>query len=252
MAKLLIGTSGWTYSHWKGIFYPPDLPARERLHFYAQHFPTTEVNYSFYHLPRPATYQKWYRQTPPGFVFSIKASRVITHIRRLKEVAEAWGKFLAGALTLKEKLGPVLLQFPPSFAAGEEEKKRLEEFLALATSVGTQPLRLALEFRHATWCSEATYELLRRYNAAWVIADSSRYPKAKTVTASFVYVRLHGPGTLFSSPYNAAQLEELARDVRCWLASGLDVYVYFNNDFHGYALKNARELMENCGIARGE
>ncbi len=114
MAKLLIGTSGWTYASWKGTFYPPNLPSRRYLEFYAREFPATEVNYSFYHLPKPSTYENWSRQVPENFVFAVKASRFITHIKRLEDVDEAWHNFVRNARYLKDHLGPILLQFPPS------------------------------------------------------------------------------------------------------------------------------------------
>ncbi|MEW5899538.1 MAG: DUF72 domain-containing protein [Bacillota bacterium] len=241
-AGLYLGTSGWAYGHWRQVFYPADLPAKDRLQYYAQHFPTTEVNYSFYHLPRPSTYRKWYNETPAGFVFAVKASRFITHIKKLKEVEEAWTKFIEHALHLKEKLGPVLFQFPPGFSAQNEEIIGLREFLALINSRPGRKLRFAFEFRHKSWCCQQVYDLLRGYNAAWVIADSSRYPKAKAVTADFIYVRMHGPQAMFGSAYSSEELGELAREIKEWLSAGLDVYVYFNNDFHGYAIANAREL----------
>lgn len=241
--KIWIGTSGWTYGHWQGVFYPAGLPAKDRLQYYARHFPTTEVNYSFYHLPRPSTYRKWYNETPAGFVFAVKASRFITHIKKLKDVQEAWAKFIESALNLQEKLGPVLFQFPPGFSAKEGEIRILREFLELIPSGPGRELRFAFEFRHKSWCRQLVYDLLREYNAAWVIADSARYPKAKAVTADFVYVRMHGPQAMFGSSYSAEKLSELAREIKEWSTAGRDVYVYFNNDFHGYAVANARDLM---------
>ena len=124
MADLFIGTSGWVYSHWERIFYPENLPSKDKLKYYSQHFKTVEINYSFYHLPRPSTYQNWYSQTPDDFLFAVKASRFITHIKRLKGVKDAWKQFLENALNLKEKLGPILFQFPSSFKTTEENLKR--------------------------------------------------------------------------------------------------------------------------------
>ena len=130
--KFYIGTSGWVYSHWEGIFYPEDLSGKDKLKYFSEHFKTAEVNYSFYHLPKPITYQNWYKQTHKDFIFSVKASRFITHIKRLKEVKDPWKTFLENALNLKEKLGPILFQFPPNFSATEENIKRLQDFLILA------------------------------------------------------------------------------------------------------------------------
>jgi len=146
IGKIFIGTSGWVYSHWEGIFYPENLPSRDKLKYFSQHFKTAEINYSFYHLPQPSTYQNWYKQTPKDFLFAVKTSRFITHIKRLKGVKKAWKHFLENALSLKEKLGPILFQFPPSFKATEESIKRLKNFLKLIRT--NSRLRFALEFRH--------------------------------------------------------------------------------------------------------
>jgi len=250
--KLFIGTSGWVYGHWTGIFYPEDLPSKDKLKYFSQHFKTVEINYSFYHLPRPSTYQNWYNQTPEDFLFAVKASRFITHIKRLNEVKEAWETFIENALNLKEKLGPILFQFPPSFKATAENINRLENFLK-SISVNQRldqrksaEIKYAFEFRHKSWCDKKIYDLLKKYNVAWVIADSPSYPKAKVVTADFVYVRMHGSKVLFSSNYTKRELQDLAQKIKKYLKQGLDVYVYFNNDFHGYAIENAKELLKLC------
>ena len=258
--KIHIGTSGWVYGHWKSVFYPENLPSKAQLKYYSQYFKTTEVNYSFYHLPRPTTYQKWYVETPADFFFSVKASRYITHIKRLKGVRKPWKTFLENALNLKEKLGPVLFQFPPNFQATEENIKRLKEFLKfIRVNPRRYPrksavLRFAFEFRHKTWCSEKIYNLLKKYNTAWVIADSPRYPilrqssgqEAEVVTADFVYIRMHGSKVLFSSKYTKKELKDLAQKVKKWQRKGLDVYCYFNNDAQSFAIENAKELLKLC------
>jgi len=240
--KLFIGTSGWVYSHWEKIFYPEDLPGKDKLKYFSQHFKTTEINYSFYHLPRPSTYQNWYLQTPEDFLFSVKASRFITHIKRLKGVKEAWKTFIKNALNLKEKLGPILFQFPSSFKATEENIKRLEDFLKLITK---NKLRYAFEFRHQSWCDKKVYDLLKKYKVVWVIADSSSYPKAEVVTANFVYIRMHGSKVLFTSNYTKRELKDLAQKIKKWLKTS-NVYIYFNNDAYGYATENAKELIKFC------
>jgi Uncharacterized conserved protein len=240
LSLLHVGTSGWVYRDWNGIFYPESLSSKDKLKYFSQHFKTTEVNYSFYHLPRPETYQNWYNQTPQDFVFAVKSSRFISHIKQLKGVKTAWKQFLKNALHLKEKLGPILFQFPPSFKATSENVRRLGEFLEFA---GSPNLRFALEFRHETWCDEGIYRILRKYNSAWVVSDSPRYPKAEEVTADFVYVRMHGSKVLFSSKYTDEELAALSRSVRGWLNGGLDVYTYFNNDFHGHAIQDVKELL---------
>jgi uncharacterized protein YecE (DUF72 family) len=250
MAELYIGTSGWAYSHWEEIFYPENLKSTERLKYFSQKFKTVEVNYSFYHLPRQSSYQKWYSQTPGNFLFSLKVSRFITHVKRLRGVREAWKGFLENALNLKEKLGPFLFQFPSSFQATEENIKRLKSFLKLITKIlnyKAYSLKFSFEFRHQSWCGEKTYNLLKRYNTAWVIADSSRYPRVDMVTSDFVYVRLHGPEAIFSSKYTKRELKELALEIKKWLKKDKDVFVYFNNDILGYAIKNAKELLSLTG-----
>lgn len=235
--KLRVGTSGWNYRDWPGIFYPESLKSRDYLSYYASHFDTVELNYSFYHLPRPETYRSWAAQTPAEFEFAVKASRAITHIRRLKNVKDAWLKFLGNAGELGPKLGPVLLQLPPSFRA---DLVLLREFLDLTPPSAP---RLAFEFRHASWFTDAAAGLLREREAALVIAQSSRYPQAPLDAATgFVYLRFHGPERLFGSSYSEAQLRTWAARVRGWLSTGRDVYAYFNNDFQGYALDNARTL----------
>jgi uncharacterized protein YecE (DUF72 family) len=240
--KLFIGTSGWVYGHWDGIFYPEDLPSKDKLKYFSKYFKTSEVNYSFYHLPRPSTYQSWYLLTPEDFLFAVKASRFITHIKRLKEVKEAWKTFIENTLNLKEKLGPILFQFPPSFRANQEEIKRLENFLKLITK---NKLRYAFEFRHKSWCDKKVYNLFKKYKVAWVIADSPSYPKAEVVTADFVYIRMHGSKVLFTSNYTKKELEDLAQKIKKWLKTA-DVYVYFNNDAMGYAIENAKALVKLC------
>ena len=253
--KLFIGTSGWAYLHWEGVFYPEDLPGKDKLKYFSQHFKTAEINYSFYHLPQPSTYQNWYLQTPEDFLFAIKVSRFITHIKRLNGVKEAWETFIENALNLKEKIGPILFQFPPNFRANETETKRLEDFLKLITknpkekpsaSYGTGKLRFAFEFRHKAWCDKKVYNLLKKYKVAWVIADSANYPKAEATTCDFIYIRMHGSKVLFTSKYTKKEIGDLAQKIKKWLKIA-DIYVYFNNDACGYAIENAKELIKLCG-----
>jgi uncharacterized protein YecE (DUF72 family) len=232
MAKVYIGTSGWVYGHWKDVFYPRDLPSKDYLKYFSQHFKTAEVNYSFYHLPKTSTYEKWYSETPKNFIFSVKSSRFITHIKRLKGVKTAWKTFLNNASCLKEKLGPILFQFPPNFRADEENIKRLEKFLKM---IKNKSLRFAFEFRHKSWRDEKIYNLLKKYNTAWV---------GGIVTADFVYIRMHGPESLYTSKYTKKELKDLAEKIKKWKKQGLDIFVYFNNDAYGYAIKNAQELIK--------
>jgi uncharacterized protein YecE (DUF72 family) len=243
MAKLLIGTSGWNYDGWKGRFYPRKFSSNRYLQFYAQEFGSAEVNYSFYRLPSVATYEKWHGQVPENFIFALKVSRFISHIKRLSGVEQAWQTFVDNALTLGEKLGPLLLQFPESFHRDDE---RLETFLSSAQEAasGKAALRLAFEFRHDSWFEEAVYEILRKHNAALCIADSPDYPRDDVVTADFAYIRYHGRTDLFASSYSNAELKKEARIIGAFLKDDIDVYVYFNNDVNAHAIFNARTLRE--------
>lgn len=238
MARLLIGTSGWNYPDWPGRFYPRDLPSPKFLEFYAGEFPSVEVNYSFYRLPKPETYARWAEQVPKAFLFSVKASRFITHIKRLKGAKAAWKLFVKHAMTLGPQLGPVLVQLPPNFPV---DTKRLAAFLKIAAP--SVP-RLVCEFRNDSWLTAEVYARLKRHGVALCIADSPRYRREEVVTADFTYVRFHGRSQMFASNYTKAQLAREARKLNGYLRDGLDVYVYFNNDVKGYAVKNARTLIE--------
>ena len=245
--KLYIGTSGWSYPHWEDIFYPKDLNSSKRLEYFSQHFNTVEINYSFYHLPSKKAFFKWYNQTPDNFIFSVKLSRFITHIKRLKGVKSALNTFLERAVSLKHKLGPILVQFPPNFSWTKENQTRLKKFFAYINIFERRKsshfkLKLALEFRHSSWFSPKNYKLLRDFKAALVLSDSSVFPKADIITADFVYIRMHGPSSLFSSDYSKRSLQELARKITKRTQQGIDVYCYFNNDFSGFAIKNAQYL----------
>ena len=241
--ELRIGTSGWAYGDWRGRFYPGELKAAEYLAWYARRFDTTEINYSFYHLPQPKTFEKWRTQTPEGFVFAVKVSKIITHTRRLDGVSEPWRTFLDNASHLGARLGPLLLQFPPSFRC---DRQRLEAFLEESRELtGT---RLAFEFRHASWFVPEVGDMLARYGAARVIGQSSRYPCAPPEpTATFVYLRFHGPRELFASRYSEEELQVWAERIRSWLKEGRTVYAYFNNEYSGYAIENAGMLANLAG-----
>jgi len=237
MSKFFIGTSGWVYSSWDKVFYPEDLPYKEKLKYFSKHFKTAEVNYSFYRLPRPETFKNWKNQVPDDFVFSVKASRYITHIKRLKGAEEPTEKFINNAKNLGQKLGPILFQLPPSFKINLE---RLEKFLKILP----KKYRFTFEFRHKSWFTKETFDLLKKYKVALCIADSPGYPKEIRATSSFVYIRMHGSKRLFSSKYTKKELQDLAKLIKKFLKEGKDVYTYFNNDAFGYAVENAREIRE--------
>ena len=230
-----MGTSGWHYSHWEGLFYPPGLPKERWLGFYARSFPTVEVNFSFYRLPTEEAFEGWRRGSPPGFLFALKASRFITHLKRLRGAEEALARFVERARRLKGKLGPVLFQLPPGM---KRDEGRLDGFLAVIPS-GVQA---ALEFRHDSWFHPGVLGILRRHNAALCIVDMADFQSPVEVTADFAYVRFHGSLGLYYGLYGEEGLRPWARRLRR-LARGLQqVYVYFNNDAEAAAVEDARLL----------
>lgn len=237
--SLWIGTSGWSYKHWKGVFYPAGTPQRKWLEFYAGHFNSVELNNSFYHLPKDSTFDGWRTRTGEEFVFAVKASRFITHIRRLVDCREPLERFYRGARRLEGKLGVVLFQLPPSLKADTD---LLAAFLDEARGAAGQAARIALEFRHKSWLAGDVYRILEKHNAALVFADWGELSPMAPVTAGFVYIRRHGPKSDYASRYSADQIERDASAAAKWLSEGLDVFAYYNNDIHGYAVANAREL----------
>jgi uncharacterized protein YecE (DUF72 family) len=267
-----IGISGWRYEPWRGVFYPQGLAQRRELEFAARHFPTLEINGSFYSLQRPEYYEQWYADSPPGFVYAVKGSRYITHLRRLKQIDKPLANFFAsGLLALKDKLGPFLWQFPPMFPYKPE---RLEPFfellprsmaqaLALARKRDARmkgrarlaidadrPLRHAIEVRHASFVDTAFLALLRKHDIGLVVADTAgRFPRLFDVTADFVYVRLHGDIEIYKSGYTPRALDEWAKRIRDWDRDGKDVYVYFDNDMKVRAPFDALNLMERLDLA---
>lgn len=231
-----IGTSGWHYAHWRGSFYPNNLPAREWLSFYAQRFETVEINNSFYHLPTTDTLESWARDTPPGFRFAAKASRYLTHMKKLKDPEPAVATFLDRMEALGEKLGPILCQLPPHWGC---DLRRLESFLAILPA----ERRFALELRDPSWQTPEVMELLTRYRVANCIFDLDGVQSPIALTTDFAYVRLHGPAEPYQGCYDNLALADWAERLRAWrtsLTSG--VYVYFDNDQAGYAARNALEL----------
>lgn len=241
MARAYVGTSGWNYRQWRGSFFPEALPTKRWLSFYASRFDSVEVNYSFYRLPSKEICEGWYQQTPSRFRFAIKASRYITHIKRLRDVREAWDTFLDRVLTLKQKLGPILMQFPENFRASEANLQAVDGFLKYAA----RSRRLAFEFRDSSCFGQEMLALLGKHRAALVISHSSRYPVPEiTATSTFMYFRFHGPTALFASSYSDAQLCDWARIMKSFMRTRRDVYAYFNNDAGGHAPRNAQVLLQ--------
>jgi uncharacterized protein YecE (DUF72 family) len=232
-----IGTSGWHYAHWQGRFYPEELRKDAWLGFYTSRLDTVELNSSFYHLPAEQTFQNWREATPPGFLFAVKASRVITHRKKLKDARESALEFIQRAEGLGEKLGPILFQLPPGWHAN---LPRLAEFLDGLP----EARRYAFEFRDPSWFQQPVYDLLRRRNMAFCIYHLAGELAPCEVTADFVYIRLHGPGGKYQGSYDAETLAGWAKDISAWSQVGLDVFCYFDNDQAAYAAQNALALKE--------
>lgn len=231
--KVFIGTSGWQYSHWKGVFYPENLKYSEWLNFYSKNFPTVEINVSFYRQIKPSTFQKWYSMTPEGFIFSVKISREITHFKRLRVNQEVVVKFLNGVSSLKEKLGVILIQLPPSLRFDES---LIKDFIAMLD----RAYKYTIEVRNKTFINDTFFNILKEKNIAFCISDSAgRFPYYEVVTADFVYIRLHGSERLYASEYKEEELIEWGRKISLWNRT---TYLYFDNDFMGYAIKNAKHL----------
>ena len=236
-AKLYIGTSGWHYKHWLGgVFYPAGTPPAQMFEFYARHFDTVEINNSFYHLPSAQTFDNWRESSPPKFLFAVKASRFITHMKKLKDPDSSTQKFFHVADRLQEKLGPVLFQLPPRWKLNLE---RLKEFLQ---SLPPEH-RYVVEFRDETWLVRPVFELLRKHNAAFCIHDFADMKVPNEITANFSYIRFHGPTSAkYFGSYSTEQLRVWARRISEWRRELSAIYVYFNNDPGGEAVKNALEL----------
>lgn len=267
-----MGISGWRYAGWRGDFYPRGLPQRRELEYVASRMTSVEMNGSFYSLQRPTTYQRMVDDTPPGFVIAVKGGRYITHFKRLLDAEAPLANFLAsGVLALGDRLGPVLWQLPANFAFDEE---RLSTFLSslprttrAAAELGhrhdeklapervfldvdvDRPLRHVLEPRHPSFGSDAAVELLRTHAVGMVVSDSPAWPCFDRVTSDVVYVRLHGHTDLYASGYAAASLDRWAGRAREWTGSGLDVFVYFDNDARGRAPHDAVALLSRLDQA---
>ncbi|MBE0414966.1 MAG: DUF72 domain-containing protein [Dehalococcoidia bacterium] len=238
--KYYIGTSGWVYPHWRDVFYPPKLAQSKWLEFYTGHFPTVELNNSFYRLPSEKAFSNWRDTSPDGFLYAVKVSRFITHIKRLKDVEEPVATFLSLARHLNQKLGPLLYQLPPNMHRNDE---RLDSFLSLLPG----GLRHVIEFRHESWLDEGVFEILRKHNVGFCVFDMPGLPCPLEATADFSYIRFHGSSGLYFSCYTDEELEDWARKI-AELARNLDtVYIYFNNDAEGYAVRNAQMMAEKLG-----
>jgi uncharacterized protein YecE (DUF72 family) len=236
--RIFIGTSGYSYPHWKGVFYPQDLPQNKWLEYYCKFFNTVELNVTFYRLPQKAVFKSWYKRTPKEFYFVVKGSRFITHVKKLADVKEPLSQFFEFAKELKEKLAVVLWQLPPSMTVN---LKKLESFCHFLQE---QKMRQTFEFRNPSWFKQDVYDILKKYNFSLCLAHSPRWPLEEIITSDFAYLRFHGGESLYGSDYSDRELKDWAKKAKAWLKDGLDFYAYFNNDAQGFAIKNALKVKE--------
>lgn len=237
--KILIGTSGFSYKHWSnGVFYPPGIPQRQWLEYYSEHFATVELNVSFYRLPTKKTFEGWLKRTPDDFIFALKGSRFITHVKGLTDCQESLDLFFDRVKILKKRCEVVLWQLPPGFKIDIE---RLANFIQLLTSY--KQVRHVFEFRNKNWFCDEVYSLLREQGHSVCLAD---WPGLKVEIPddfSFMYIRRHGPDQLYGSSYSEEQLKNDAKMMNTWIGMKERIYVYFNNDFGGHASRDAKTLM---------
>ena len=237
--QIRIGTSGWVYRHWQGLFYPANLPQKQWFAYYARSFDTVEINSTFYHLQNASVFEHWQQQAPGGFLYSIKASRIITHNQRLEGCQDTLETFLSRASLLGETLGPVLFQLPPSFSL---DLSRFESFLALLP----QGFSYAMEFRNLTWLTEEVFALLERFDVALCIHDMPPLRVPLRITAKFVYLRFLGDVD-HAGDYPLETLAAWVERIQTWQRNGLAVFAYFNNDTGGMAVRNALTLKQLLG-----
>ena len=241
MATIRIGCSGWSYKHWKaGVFYPQGLKAKDEFGYYAGRFDTAEINGSFYRLPTASTVEGWRERSPAGFLFAWKASRFITHMKRLLDPAPSLELMFSRTDILEGKLGPILFQLPPQMGRNDD---RLAAFLD-ALPPGR---RYAFEFRHPSWYDQAVFDALAAHDVALCISDHHHAPAPWRLTASWAYVRGHGPGGYYVGRYPDRTLRSWAERITAWRAEGRDVVCYFDNDPAGAAPKDADRLLELIG-----
>jgi uncharacterized protein YecE (DUF72 family) len=232
--EVRIGCSGWSYPHWRKRFYPEKLPAREHFAYYAQHFDTVELNNSFYRQPTRERFVAWAEQAPSGFLFAVKGSRYVTHIKRLAVEPKSIELVIDAARGLGDKLGPILFQLQSNFHL---DLGRLQRFVSMLPT----DARFTLEFRHDSWLVPAVFELLRAHRIALCIPDHPKMPQSLEITSDFTYIRMHLPPRGLG--YGKRALRPWAQRVREWRAQQLDVFVYFNNDMEGHAIKDAQTLI---------
>jgi len=232
-----IGTSGWYYNHWKELFYPAELPKSKWFEYYAGHFDTVEINNTFYHQPKQESIKRWQRLAPEHFIYSVKANRYITHIKRLKDSAEPLDRFFEGVCLLKRKLGPILYQLPPNF---HKDLDLLRSFIKLL------PKNQAgvFEFRHKSWYCGDTYKLLDKFGVGFCVHDMPDIVSPRIVTGDIIYIRFHGSTGRYEGNYSKSALQNWAKWLKEHTKEVRNVYAYFNNDIDANAISNAKTLKE--------
>jgi len=239
MNNIHIGTSGWSYKDWKGKFYPEKLKPTDYLSFYAQHYKVTEINSSFYHLPLASTVHKWVEQVPDDFLFCPKISRYLSHMKKLHDPEEPLERFFDVFKPMKKKMGPILIQLPASVMFDATTDEIFYEILMRKYP----EYEFAMEVRHESWYSDESLDLMKKYNIAFVIAQSERFPYKEYITAKNIYVRFHGPKALYASSYSDHILKEYADKFLLWEQEGHRIWAFFNNDINGHALANTSKLL---------
>jgi uncharacterized protein YecE (DUF72 family) len=242
--RLWIGTSGWVYAHWRGVFYPQEMPTGKWLSYYADQFSTVELNNSFYRLPSEAAFRGWAEDAPLGFRFAVKASRYLPHMKKLREPQEPLERFLSRARLLGDKLGPVLYQLPPRWRC---DLSRLQGFLACLPA----DLDHVLEFRDPSWINDQVFATLEAHSVGFCTISHPTLTCPIRPTSHTAYIRMHGAQTLYASCYSDEELLWWAAQIEDVLSKGHEVYVYFNNDAYGYAVQNAQRLRELLQTACG-
>lgn len=235
--EIFVGTSGFYYDGWRGIFYPENLKKEKMLSYYAERFSTVEINSTFYHLPKEKTARRWHDRVGTSFVFSVKGSRYITHRRKLKDVKDSLELFYRSIQGLRRKIGAILFQLPPSL---RRDNELLRSFLELLD----RRRRHVLEFRHESWFETGVYEILRSFGAAFCAQSHPRLPEDFERTSDFLYIRFHGVPKLYTSNYSDAELERWADRIAEASGGTASVYCYFNNDVDGHAVRNAEKMRE--------
>jgi len=240
-----IGTSGWCYKDWPGIFYPKNLKTTNWLSYYANIFSCTEINSSFYRLPKKQTVENWISKVPADFLFCVKMSRYLSHIKRLKEPEEPLERFFGIFEPMKKQMGPVLIQLPKTVSFDPA----VAEYFYKLLSEKYSEYRFAMELRHESWFNDNSYGLMRNYNISFVISQSGEhFPYIEMVTSKNIYFRFHGPGSLYNSKYKSTELKKYSTLFNNWIRQGYELWIFFNNTMYGYGIENALKLRQYLNV----